>query len=193
MDRRSTIERNIKMENFIPQWIPLNTTTALFISVILNILIAISGVVPSAFLTAWNITFFGFSNGLMVSIIGEAAGAIISFILYRKGLSKLTEKLQSKNRLVAKLKSTENLEGIFLVLVLRVLPFVPSGAVTLAAAISKMGIISFSIASTVGKIPSLLIEAYSVHKVLQFKTEWQIGLLAMLVISYMIYLFLKKK
>jgi uncharacterized membrane protein YdjX (TVP38/TMEM64 family) len=181
------------MENFIPQWIPLNTTTALLISIILNILIAISGVVPSAFLTAWNITFFGFNTGLIVSIIGEAAGAIISFILYRKGLSKLTEKFQTKNRFLAKLKSTTNLEGIFLVLLLRVLPFVPSGAVTLAAAISKMGLISFSIASTVGKIPSLLIEAYSVHKVLQFETEWQIGILLMLVIGYIIYLFLKKK
>ncbi|OLS37855.1 TVP38/TMEM64 family protein [Bacillus sp. MRMR6] len=181
------------MDTFLPQWIPLNIPVALFISIILNIIIAISGVIPSAFLTAWNISYFGFTNGLVVSIIGEAAGAIVSFLLYRKGLSKLTEKHHPKNRFIDKLKTTGNLEGIFLVIVLRVLPFVPSGAVTLAAAFSKMGLISFSIASTAGKIPSLFIEAYSVNKVLQFETEWQIGILIMLFLFYILYRFLKKK
>ena len=79
------------------------------------------------------------------------------------------------------------MEAVYLVLILRILPFVPSGAVTLAAAYSQMRLLSFSINSTLGKIPSLLIEAYSVDRVLQLKHGWQIGIVIFVVLLIIIY------
>jgi len=155
------------MENVLLQWLPKNPVIAIIISLSLNILIAISGVLPSVAITAGNIVYFGFGAGLVVSIIGEAAGAVVTFMLYRKGLKKIISHKQVKSRLLRRLKGTQSIEAVFLVLILRVLPFIPSGAVTLAAAYSQMGLLSFSIASTIGKIPSLLIEAYSVEHVLK--------------------------
>ncbi|UYZ21337.1 hypothetical protein [Mesobacillus jeotgali] len=61
---------------------------AILISLAVSITIAVLGVIPSAFITAANIIYFGFAGGLALSIIGEAAGAIISFFLYRKGVKK---------------------------------------------------------------------------------------------------------
>ncbi|KAB7707555.1 hypothetical protein F9802_07360 [Bacillus aerolatus] len=181
------------MENHLLQWLPAHPGLVFLISIILNIIIAISGVIPSAFLTAANITFFGFSTGLIVSIIGEAAGAVVSFILYRKGLHKLAPYVQTENKLLKKLKNTRGVEAVFLVLSLRILPFVPSGAVTLTAAFSKMNLLSFTIASTLGKIPSLFIEAYSVNHVLKLTIEWQVGILLSILFLFACYQVWKRR
>lgn len=150
---------------------------AILFSVLVNILISIAGIIPSTFLTAANIMYFGFTGGLLLSILGEAAGAVISFFLYRKGMKKLSTKESGKpsNKLVEKLKNTSGREAFVLVLLLRIFPFVPSGLVTLAAAVSRMGAALFMVSSTLGKIPALFIESYSVHTVLGWKGEYQLA------------------
>ncbi|MCM3574370.1 VTT domain-containing protein [Mesobacillus subterraneus] len=150
---------------------------AVVISLTVSILIAMAGIIPSAFVTAANIVYFGFSLGLFLSILGEALGAVISFILYRKGLKKLGGKIDSVKaiKLLEKLKQTKGMEAFVLVLVLRLFPFAPSGLVTLAASYSTMGTWTFAVSSTIGKIPALLIEAYSVHTVLGWETEYQLA------------------
>lgn len=159
---------------------------ALFISIIVNILISLVGVLPSAFVTAANIAYFGFVGGLAVSIIGEAVGAVVSFFLYRIGVKKLGEKFsdQTAPKFVHKLKAAAGIEAFFLVMLLRIFPFAPSGLVTLAASLSKMSAVAFAVSSTLGKIPALFIEAYSVNEVLGWKQEYQaavaIGVLAVL-------------
>jgi uncharacterized membrane protein YdjX (TVP38/TMEM64 family) len=75
-------------EKFFNANVDTSGLLAIFVSIIINIIISILGVVSSFFITAANIGFFGFGNGLLISITGEAIGAIISFYLYRKGLKK---------------------------------------------------------------------------------------------------------
>src|SRR5215213_1703049 len=128
---------------------------AVVISLAISILIAVLGVVPSFFMTAANILFFGFWQGILISFIGEAAGAIIAFVLYRKGFKKMTtEQLQKFPRLQSLLNAKEK-EAFLLILYLRLIPFIPSGLVTFAAAIGKVSAITFFIASSLGKIPAL--------------------------------------
>ncbi|MBT2679118.1 TVP38/TMEM64 family protein [Bacillus sp. ISL-35] len=155
-----------------PVWI------AVLISLTVSITISILGVIPSAFVTAANIIYFGFSGGLILSIIGEAAGAIISFFLYRKGVKKLAQKINSTKPIkgLERLKSTAGTEAFILVILLRLFPFAPSGLVTLAASYSKMGAPAFMVSSTIGKIPALFIESYSVHTLLGWKTEYQLSM-----------------
>jgi len=178
---------------YVLEGLPNHPIIVSVISVILNIVVAISGVFPSAAITAGNIVFFGFKVGLLVSIIGEAAGAIVSFILYRKGLNKIFSSDKVKNRFLHKLKFTRGLEAVLLVLLLRIFPFVPSGVVTLAAAYSQMRLPSFIIASTVGKVPSIFIEAYSVDRVLKLSVEWQIGIGLGMILFIITYMGLKRK
>lgn len=175
------------------EWMPENKLFIALISILANVIIALSGILPSAFLTAANIALFDFQMGLFLSIIGEAVGAIVSFFFYRKGLIKISNRIQWKNQLLLKLQHTKGWEAVFLVLILRTLPFVPSGVVTFFAAYSKMGIFSFSTASTLGKIPSLFIEAYAVDRALELRNEWQLLILVFIIIVWMIYLFRKKR
>jgi uncharacterized membrane protein YdjX (TVP38/TMEM64 family) len=181
------------MTEFFLEWIPENRPLLVLLSILVNVIIALSGILPSAFLTAANIALFDFRIGLTISIIGEAIGAIVSFYFYRKGLIKLSSRLPQKNKLLLKLQHTQGWEAVFLVLVLRILPFVPSGAVTLLAAYSTMGIVTFSAASTLGKVPSLFMEAYAVNHALSFSLEWQLLILAILIMVWMFYLYGMKR
>jgi uncharacterized membrane protein YdjX (TVP38/TMEM64 family) len=181
------------MTELFLEWMPENKLLMAFISILANVIIALSGILPSAFLTAANISLFDFQMGLFLSIIGEAVGAIVSFLFYRKGLIKISNRIQWKNQFLLKLQHTHGWEAVFHVLVLRTLPFVPSGVVTIFAAYSKIGIFSFSMASTLGKVPSLFIEAFAVDRALELRMEWQLLLLFFIIMVWMTFLYGKKK
>ncbi|MHC0038484.1 TVP38/TMEM64 family protein [Pseudoneobacillus sp. C159] len=172
------------MSDLFFEWIPENKNLIVIISILVNVGIAISGILPSAFLTAANISIFGFKMGLLLSIMGEAVGAIVSFILYRKGLTKLSSKIYIDNRWLLRLHSTKGLEAVVIVLFLRILPFVPSGVVTLVASYSQMSVYAFSIASTIGKVPSLFIEAFAVNQALHLSMEWQLIIMLFILVIF---------
>ncbi|GGE67088.1 TVP38/TMEM64 family protein [Priestia taiwanensis] len=167
---------------------------ALFISILLNIAVALVGVLPSVFITAANLVFFGPVVGFIISIIGEVVGAIIAFGLYRKGLQKASRKQLEKYPKILKLLDAKGKDAFNLIVVLRTLPFMPSGLVTLAASIGQVSMPIYASATLIGKIPGLLIEAVSVYQVVQF--NW-IGKAILIVIGiYWLYLvlhFLYKK
>ncbi|MCQ6274926.1 TVP38/TMEM64 family protein [Bacillus sp. V3B] len=184
------------MEDSLLDWIPTNPFLTALISIGLNIIVAITGVLPSTFITVGTVDIFGFKLALSILIIGEAAGAIISFILYRKGVHKLLSKPrinQKENKFLLKLKNADTMTAFFIVILLRIIPFVPSGLVTLTAALSKMRLVAFSTASTIGKIPALVVETYSVSQVLSLQTEWKIGLIFASIILLFFYLLWKRK
>ncbi len=164
---------------------------AIIISIGISILIAVLGVVPSVFITAANILFFGFWNGTLISFIGEAAGAGIAFLLYRKGFKRSVIKGIHKYPKVQRLLNAEGKEAFYLVFALRLIPFVPSGLITFAGAVGKISFGTFISASSLGKLPALLIEAYSVYKVTQF--GWQGKLILLIIAVSMLYWLLRKK
>lgn len=181
--------------NFLFQLLPDNVIFAIVISIFLNVFISVAGLLPSTFLTTANIIYFGFQFGLLISIVGEAVGAIISFILYKNGVKAIEHKFGKRtgNQLLERLKNARGGEAILLVLTLRILPFIPSGLVTLGASISKMKVIHFAIASTIGKIPALFIEAYSINSFLNWNLPYQIGATIAATSIIGIYYFWEKK
>lgn len=158
---------------------------AIVISIFISIIIAILGVVPSVFVTAANILFFGFWNGMFISFAGEAIGAGIAFLLYRKGFKRSVEDRLDKYPKVQKLVNAEGKDAFYLVLVLRLIPFVPSGLITFAAAVGRVSFLSFIIASSLGKLPALFIEAYAVNEVTSF--GWQGKLILAIVAIVLLY------
>lgn len=163
---------------------------ALISSLLLSILVAVLGVVPSFFVTAANILFFGFWQGVAVSFLGEALGAVVAFYLYRKGFKKGASAQISKYKTAEALVNAENKKAFWLILSLRLIPFVPSGLVTFAAAIGRVSAITFLIASSIGKLPALLLEGYAVYQVTEF--GWQ-GKLILTVVALLLLYFVVKQ
>ncbi|MEQ2527649.1 VTT domain-containing protein [Bacillaceae bacterium CLA-AA-H227] len=174
---------------------PNSPLLASLLSILLNIAVAITGIIPSTFITIGTVSILGLKIGIVILILGEAAGALISFSLYRRGILKLSRNSQFnkiEKKFLFRLKDFNGIQAFFIVILLRVLPFVPSGTVTLTAAVSKIGTISFFMASTLGKIPALIIEAYSVVYILNFGTELQILIAVMVLLMIFTYIILKK-
>lgn len=164
---------------------------AIVISICISILIAVIGVLPSVFITAANILFFGFWNGAIISFFGESIGAGIAFLLYRKGFKKAVENKFEKYPKVKSLITARGKEAFYGVFSLRLIPFVPSGLVSFAAAIGSMSFSLFFIASSIGKIPALLLESYAVYEVTNF--GWQGKLILTLVAVGILVVILKNK
>lgn len=163
---------------------------AFVISICASIIVAVLGIVPSVFITAANILFFGFWNGTLISFLGEAAGAGIAFLLYRAGFKKKVEKGLDRYPRLKRLLQAQNKEAFYLVFSLRLMPFVPSGLITFTAAVGKVSFVIFILASSLGKIPALLIEAYSVYEVTRF--GWQGKLILTLAAVVLLYWVISK-
>ncbi|HJW16593.1 MAG TPA: VTT domain-containing protein, partial [Flavisolibacter sp.] len=144
---------------------------AMLISILISIVVALLGIIPSVFVTAANILFFGFWEGTAISFIGESVGAILAFLLYRTGFKKSISAQLQKYPRVQRLTQAEGRQAFLLILALRLIPYVPSGLVTFAASVGRVSALTFFLSSSLGKMPALLIEAYSVFAVTQFR--WQ--------------------
>ncbi|UPM53370.1 TVP38/TMEM64 family protein [Gottfriedia acidiceleris] len=164
---------------------------AAILSILINVLISIVGIIPAWFLTAINIKLFGFTEGFLISFIGELAGTLVSFILYRKGLQKRFISHSTKFKGLNRLLSLEGKEAFYGVLVLRFIPFIPSSLITLFAAFGKITWSNFMLASLIGKLPVILFESYSVNQVLEFTLFGKV-ILGLLIIVLLIYFYRKR-
>ena len=122
--------------------------------------------------------------------MGEAIGAGIAFMLYRKGFKNNAQKLIEKYPKLKRLLFAERREALSLIFSLRLIPFVPSGLITFAAAIGRVSLFVFFIASSLGKIPALFIEAWSVYEVSEF--GWQGKLILFAIAVGLLYYLIKK-
>jgi uncharacterized membrane protein YdjX (TVP38/TMEM64 family) len=183
----------VTLQDLIISLFQANIYLAIIISILLNVLISVIGVLPSIFITTINIHFFGGLFGLFISILGESVGAVVSFYLYRKGIHhlKLNRSLNNKN--FRRLKESKGLKTLFFLFVFRIFPFIPSGMVTLGAAFTRISLISFTIVSTIGKIPSLLIEAMIANQFLNSSYSNYLLLALSLLLFVLYFLFEKVK
>lgn len=165
---------------------------ALLMSIILNIVLSIVGVIPSAFLTVVNITVFGFWGGFWVSLVGEIIGSVVAFWLYRKGFRSFVEARSKHTPRLEKLLHATKAEAFLFVIGLRLMPFVPSGLVTLYAAIGTMSFVSFALASSLGKVPALLIETSAAQAVVSWSSAGEV-IVVILAVGLLGYGFIQMK
>lgn len=124
---------------------------------IANIAIGTLGFIPSLLITPINLDRFGLIGGSALSISGEMIGALFGFWLYRYGAKHIPDAWQQRSWF----RFFRNQSPVSVwraVLGLRILPFVPSGAVTAGAALTRISAPAFFAASSLGKLPAVAIE-----------------------------------
>lgn len=141
---------------------------AAFVSIFLNVLISVIGVVPSVFLSGANAVVFGPVNGFFVSLAGEVLGAALSFWLYRLGARRGLRWEEDRFRWQRAFNGLSRKRQVLVLLSARLAPMVPSGAVTFAAAVSGVRFADFLVTSAAGKTPSLLLETMIGHDLVYF-------------------------
>ncbi|MGG7143014.1 TVP38/TMEM64 family protein [Clostridium nigeriense] len=161
------------------------------ISLFISTIIALLGVIPSIFVTGANIAFFGPFLGFTISLLGETIGGYITFIVYRLGFKKGVENLKNKHRLLNAIVEGEGKKVGLLIFEGRLIPFIPSGFVTLAASVSNVNGITFNIATFLGKIPSIALEALVSYDLINIEQNY-IRLTFTLISIALLYFTLKK-
>lgn len=167
---------------------------ALPASLAISILIAVAGVIPSIFVTAANVLIFGPGYGFLISWLGEMLGALISFYLYRVGFRKpFHSLLVARYPSLVKITEYQGIPAGLLLFQARLLPFLPSGIVTFAGAVSKVNMGIFLIATALGKIPSLALETFISYDLVHVGQNWLRLLLTILSLAGLFIIFRKKK
>jgi uncharacterized membrane protein YdjX (TVP38/TMEM64 family) len=166
---------------------------AIGISLLVSIVVAVLGLVPSVFITAANLLFFGFWPGTLLSFLGETLGAAVAYFLYRAGFKQASQTSLKKFSKLERLLKAEGKEAFLLIVSLRLIPFVPSGLVTFAAAVGHVSVIVFLAASSLGKIPALLLEAASVYGLVQLGWPARIAFVSVALVLLLIVLRKQKR
>lgn len=155
---------------YIVQLLNEYNNIAIIISILISIIVAILGIVPSLFVTGANIIVFGPVNGFFISLIGETLGGYITFKIYRKTFKKFGKNID--NMLINSIITSKGNKLVFLIFQGRLIPFIPSGVVTLAASISQVGDLGFTMATLIGKIPSILLEVVVSYGFVSTEEVW---------------------
>ncbi len=132
---------------------------AILISILLNTVISVLGVIPSFFLTMANIVVFGVYGGFLISWAGEVTGSVISFLLYRGGVRAVLKIPPDHWQIIRTISHLSRKKQIYFLIVVRLAPFFPSGAINLLGALTSIPLSTFFIATALGKFPALLLEA----------------------------------
>lgn len=142
---------------------------AMVFSFLLDVLINALGFLPSIFVSTANGLLFGIVPGIIVSWLAETVGVIISFILMRTILRSSAEKLIVKSKYLQKADDFSGRNGFKIMLILRAMPYFPSGILTALGAVSKISLRDYALANLIGKFPSTSLEVVIGHDVVNYQ------------------------
>lgn len=164
---------------------------SIMISILFVAICAFFPVIPFPVLAGTIGAVFGATNGVFISLTGAMAGTMVFFFISRYGFRTLA---QEKLKKYSKLNKYEHLlseNSFFTILSIRMIPIIPAIVFNLICSLSKVKWFIFFTASTIGKIPNILIlsyagAAFTSNKLFSFGL-YGIYLILIVLISYSIF------
>lgn len=136
---------------------------AVVFSFLLTLFVNALGFPPAIIFSTANTLIFGIFWGIVISVVAETVGVTISFLLLRFFFRDAAEKLISKSKFLSSLDQYSSEKGFVVMLIARMVPYVPSGLLNAVGALSALSLGDYFLASLVGKFPSTGIEAIIGH------------------------------
>lgn len=106
--------------------------------------------------------------GILISWAGECAGAALGFFTMRYLFQDSAKAVLAKGGYEEKIADFSSHNGFGLMLAGRALPFVPSGVLTAAGALSSVTFRDFIFATCIGKVLSVAIEVLAGIEMMDF-------------------------
>ncbi len=124
--------------------------------------------IPFVLVAGTNVAIFGLKMGFLVNYVMACAGAIISFLFARyyahawveKKLEKIPAAVQFNKRMVS--------HGFLYIMIGRLIPVIPSFAINLGAAVTRVSFRQFLAGTLVGKLPIIFMESMIAHDLFNF-------------------------
>jgi uncharacterized membrane protein YdjX (TVP38/TMEM64 family) len=170
-------------------------SSAMLVSFLVLVAFNAVGFLPNFFLLAANGMLFGIVGGTAISWAGECVGAAIGFYLMRSTIREYALSAIDRAGYLCQVNEFSSHKGFRAVFLTRALPYIPSGLVTAASAISCISFKDFFWATVLGKLPSALIEVMFGHDLVDYKNHInRLVLLASLItVTYLFIWWYKRK
>ncbi|MBN2908399.1 TVP38/TMEM64 family protein [Polycladomyces sp. WAk] len=145
---------------------------AVLVSIAVNGGINLIGFLPSVAITAANTLVWGPWLGGIVSWLGEMLGSAAAFFLYRFGVKKAGLTRHRDWKWVRSLNRMTRQQQLLSLILIRITPFVPSGLVNMATALTTIPVWIFLSATAVGKIPSISLEVLISYDLIHVESNY---------------------
>ena len=147
---------------------------------------------PAMIFSSANALIFGIVPGILLAWIAETVGVALSFVLLRFLFRDAAEDVISKHKSLQKIDELSGSQGFKVMLIARIIPYLPSGLLNALGAVSKMSFRDFTIAALIGKLPSTAIEAMIGHDAVTasenpYRLVFSLVLAIVMVVGFIIY------
>ena len=161
---------------------------AVVFSFLLTLFVNAIGFPPAIIFSTANTLIFGIVPGIILSVVAETVGVTISFQLLRFFFRDSARKIIAKNKKLQSIDKYSSKNGFKVMLIARMVPYVPSGLLNAAGALSSLSLMDYFIASLIGKFPSTSIEAIIGHDaILNEEGYWRIIISVILAIVLIVW------
>jgi uncharacterized membrane protein YdjX (TVP38/TMEM64 family) len=124
--------------------------------------------VPFVVVAGANVLLFGLWLGFLVNYVMAVLGAITAFWFARNYGRRWVEKKLEKYPQLGKFNEKLERNGFLYIAISRVIPVLPSFAINLGAAITRVRGKDFFLGTVVGKLPMIFLESLIGHDLLYF-------------------------
>lgn len=144
-------------------------SAAAMISFLILVFINAVGILPNFFFVAANGIIFGVIGGTLLSWAGEMAGAVIGFVILRYLFRDYAERFVKSCGAGHHTQALSGNRGFQLILFTRAIPYMPSGLITALSAVSSVSLKNYTLATAIGKLPSVWLEVTLGHDIVNYK------------------------
>ena len=150
------------------------------------------GFPPAMIFSAANALIFGIVPGIALAWVAETVGCALSFVLLRFLFRDAAEDVISRHKSLQKIDDFSGERGFRIMLIARVIPYLPSGLLNALGAVSRLSFKEFTIAALIGKLPSTAIEAMIGHDAVTagenpHRLVFSLALAAVMILGFIIY------
>jgi uncharacterized membrane protein YdjX (TVP38/TMEM64 family) len=147
--------------------------TAILVSILFVAICVFFPLIPFPVLAGIIGAVFGTKEGVWISLIGAMAGTMGFFFLSRYGFRDAAQSRLEKYPKVKEYEEFLTRNSFIAILTSRLIPIIPAPVVNIICGLSKVKWLSFFIASTIGKIPNIILlsfvgASFSSNKLLSF-------------------------
>ncbi|MVP00591.1 TVP38/TMEM64 family protein [Paenibacillus lutrae] len=103
---------------------------------------------------------FGPVLGGFITWVGSAAASVLMFLFVRYGYQEWGARLLKRSGRLGKVTALFERNAFLAILFARLVPFVPSILINVYSALSRVSLLSYTVASSLGKIPAMLLFAF---------------------------------
>jgi uncharacterized membrane protein YdjX (TVP38/TMEM64 family) len=163
-------------------------------SILVNIIINLSGVLPTVIISGANGILFGLPLGIAISWIGECLGTVIAFVLWRSLLRIPARRLIHHSSYLTTVDEFSGKRGFRAMLLARLVPLAPSGLITILGAVSSISFSDMLWATLIGKLPSIALEVVLGHDIaFAADNKLRLGILLVIVLVSFLYFWRKHR